>query len=99
MDNLKNKMVEWFECHPTALEDLSNFCGRKSKRMLNEMNKDINKVYVGDTSFSVIKRILLFYKMTYQKYIMLQKVFIVIIKDGSSVLFIRLSKKRQFVVI
>lgn len=56
MDNLKNKMVEWFECHPTALEDLSNFCGRKSKRMLNEMNKDINKVYVGDTSFSVIKR-------------------------------------------
>ena len=37
MDNLKNKMVEWFECHPTALEDLSNFCGRKSKRMLNEM--------------------------------------------------------------
>ena len=95
MDNLKNKMVEWFECHPTALEDLSNFCGRKSKRMLNEMNKDINKVYVGDTSFSVIKS----YKMTYQKYIMLQKVFIVIIKDGSSVLFIRLSKKRQFVVI
>lgn len=56
MDNLKNKMVEWFECHPTALEDLSNFCGRKSKRMLNEMNKDITKVYVGDTSFSVIKR-------------------------------------------
>ena len=56
MDNLKNKMVEWFECHPTALEDLSNFCGRKSKRMLNEMNKDINKVYVGETSFSVIKR-------------------------------------------
>lgn len=56
MDNLKNKMVEWFECHPTALEDLSNFCGRKSQRMLNEMNKDINKVYVGDTSFSVIKR-------------------------------------------
>lgn len=56
MDNLKNKMVEWFECHPTVLEDLSNFCGRKSKRMLNEMNKDINKVYVGDTSFSVIKR-------------------------------------------
>ena len=56
MDNLKDKMVEWFECHPTALEDLSNFCGRKSKRMLNEMNKDINKVYVGDTSFSVIKR-------------------------------------------
>ena len=56
MHNLKNKTVEWFECHPTALEDLSNFCGRKSKRMLNEMNKDINKVYVGDTSFSVIKR-------------------------------------------
>ena len=56
MDNLKNKMVEWFECHTTALEDLSNFCGRKSKRMLNEMNKDIKKVYVGDTSFSVIKR-------------------------------------------
>ena len=43
MDNLKNKMVEWFECHPTALEDLSNFCGRKSKRMLNEMNKDRRK--------------------------------------------------------
>lgn len=56
MDNLKNKMVEWFECHQTALEDLSNFCGRKSKQMLNEMNKDINKVYVGDTSFTVIKR-------------------------------------------
>lgn len=56
MDNLKDKMVEWFECHPTALEDLSNFCGRKSKRMLNEMNKDINKVYVDDTSFSIIKR-------------------------------------------
>ena len=46
MDNFKNKMVEWFECHQTALEDLSNFCGRKSKQMLNEMNKDGTSVKI-----------------------------------------------------
>lgn len=54
MENLKMKMVEWLESHPTALDDLSSYCG--TKRLLNEINKDMNKVYVGDTSFTVIKR-------------------------------------------
>ena len=54
MENLKMKMVEWLESHPTALDDLSSYCG--TKRLLNEINKDVNKVYVGDTSFTVIKR-------------------------------------------
>lgn len=32
MENLKMKMVEWLESHPTALEDLSNFCGKNQNK-------------------------------------------------------------------